>query len=183
MHHLNMTCHVFSPRSCRRCQQPIRSRWAGGKWRLYLPPLAGLQAIQTTPVVAQTFRGVPTKIATTKKGAISNCRSAGERRGENGEGVTRGGGCNAPALIRANKVPMATLQPLGNAMQAIALERARGIGVDRLAPTILPRVDKAAVGGFAGRASCRAHGSMRQRARGRRGHRGHRGHRGRGRGR
>jgi len=58
----------------------------GGEGRLYVPPFAGLQAIPTTPVVAQTFRGVPTKIAKTK---IKNGLSATAARSARGEGVGR----------------------------------------------------------------------------------------------
>ena len=69
-----------------------------------------------------------------------------------GVGVRGGEGRNAPALIRTNKGTMTALRPLvpNDAMQAIALERARGARIDRLASTIPPRVDKAAVDRLAG---------------------------------
>ena len=90
MHHLNVTCHVFSHDRVAAADNAVRVGLGGGEGRLYVPPLAGLEAIPTTPVVAQTFRGVPTKITKTKNGLSATAARSG--RGEEGVGSGEGVG-------------------------------------------------------------------------------------------
>jgi len=127
----------FSSRSCHRCNRGC-GRGEKGDFTYHLSQVCRpFLLLRWSPRLSTEY---PRKSLQQKKGPSVTPARRGVRR------------VYAPALIRANKGSMTALRPLvsNDPMQAIALERARGTGVDRPAPTILLRVDEAAVDGLAG---------------------------------